>query len=217
MNKVIAGFCVAAICVTGSINAAQAAINATIYENTSASTNALIANQPSNTGAYATFSVPTINFNSNTNGYTIASFFNNPTFTGYNGFNANDGIDNTYTLFTGTTYLNAGTNTFTTTHDDGFELSVPGVGFDLQQPGPTAPVATNYSITAPTAGFYGFTLAYGECCGAPATINFYVNGGPIISSVPEPSTYALLLAGLGLIGFIAYRRKSNSSNLLMAA
>lgn len=208
MNKVIAGFCVAAFCMAGGINAAQAAINATVYENvTSAATNALIANQPSNTGAYATFSVSSIDFNSATNGYTIGSFFGNPTFTGYNGFNPNDTLNNTYTLFTGTTYLNAGANTFTTTHDDGFELSVPGVGFDLQQPGPTAPVATNYNINAPTAGFYSFTMSYGECCGAPATINFDVNGGPIISSpIPEPKTYAMLIAGLGLIGFIAYRR-----------
>jgi PEP-CTERM motif len=37
-----------------------------------------------------------------------------------------------------------------------------------------------------------------------------------VSSVPEPSTYAMLLAGLGLIGFAAYRRKSDSSdNMLM--
>jgi PEP-CTERM motif len=219
MNKVITGFCVAAICATAGINAAQAAINATVYENvTSAANDALIANQPSNTGAYATFSVPTIDFNSATNGYTIGSFFNNPTFTGFNGFNANDTLNNTYTLFTGTTYLNAGANTFTTTHDDGFELSVPGVSFDLQQPGPTSPIPITYAITAPTAGFYGFTLAYGECCGPPATINFDVNGGPIItSSVPEPSTYAMLLAGLGLIGFIAYRRKGDRSSMIMAA
>ncbi|MEO6561477.1 MAG: DUF1566 domain-containing protein [Nitrosospira sp.] len=31
-----------------------------------------------------------------------------------------------------------------------------------------------------------------------------------ISSVPEPETYALLLAGLGLVGFIARRRKQRS-------
>jgi hypothetical protein len=35
--------------------------------------------------------------------------------------------------------------------------------------------------------------------------------------VPEPETYALLLAGLGLIGFTVYRRKNDSSNMLMAA
>ena len=42
------------------------------------------------------------------------------------------------------------------------------------------------------------------------------NGG-VISPVPEPETYAMLLAGLGLIGFITYRRKSDSSIMLGAA
>src|ERR1019366_9254172 len=39
----------------------------------------------------------------------------------------------------------------------------------------------------------------------------------VTTPVPELSTYAMMLAGLGLIGFIAYRRKNNSSNMLMAA
>jgi hypothetical protein len=39
----------------------------------------------------------------------------------------------------------------------------------------------------------------------------------VSAPVPEPSTYAMMLAGFGLIGFIAYRRKNNSSNMLMAA
>jgi hypothetical protein len=34
--------------------------------------------------------------------------------------------------------------------------------------------------------------------------------------IPEPSTYSLLLAGLGLIGFITYRRKNDSSDMPMA-
>ena len=38
-----------------------------------------------------------------------------------------------------------------------------------------------------------------------------------IAPVPEPSTYAMLLAGLGLIGFILYRRKDDSSDMPMAA
>jgi hypothetical protein len=47
-----------------------------------------------------------------------------------------------------------------------------------------------------------------------------VSSGYAISSsspVPEPQTYAMMLAGLGLIGFIAYRRKSDSSNMPMVA
>ncbi len=36
-----------------------------------------------------------------------------------------------------------------------------------------------------------------------------------LSPGPEPETYTMLLAGLGLIGFIAYRRKDDSSDMLM--
>jgi len=48
-------------------------------------------------------------------------------------------------------------------------------------------------------------------------INKYCNSGdcsakytPVVSAVPEPETYAMLLAGLGLIGFSARRRKNNT-------
>jgi hypothetical protein len=30
----------------------------------------------------------------------------------------------------------------------------------------------------------------------------------VVGTIPEPETYAMLLAGLGLLGFIARRRKS---------
>ena len=39
-----------------------------------------------------------------------------------------------------------------------------------------------------------------------------VNDAPFISAVPEPETYAMLLAGLGLIGFTARRRKLSTAN-----
>ncbi|OIQ91466.1 PEP-CTERM motif protein [mine drainage metagenome] len=37
-----------------------------------------------------------------------------------------------------------------------------------------------------------------------------------VSAVPEPQTYAMMLAGLCLIGFILYRRKDDASNVFMA-
>jgi PEP-CTERM motif len=40
------------------------------------------------------------------------------------------------------------------------------------------------------------------------------NGGGVISAVPEPETYAMLLAGLGLIGFTVRRRNNNNHNNL---
>ncbi len=36
------------------------------------------------------------------------------------------------------------------------------------------------------------------------------NGHPVVSPIPEPETYAMLLAGLGLLGFSARRRKNTN-------
>ena len=40
-----------------------------------------------------------------------------------------------------------------------------------------------------------------------------VNDAPFISAVPEPETYAMLLAGLGLIGFTARRRRPTATQV----
>lgn len=42
-----------------------------------------------------------------------------------------------------------------------------------------------------------------------------VSSGYAISAVPEPETYGMWLAGLGLIVLMAYRRKNDFSNMLM--
>ncbi|MDA8172503.1 MAG: PEP-CTERM sorting domain-containing protein [Nitrospiraceae bacterium] len=154
----------------------------------------------------AEFNTSAINYDSRVTGYTPALFFNNPTFFNTSGaFNPNGSLDDTLALFTGQTYLNAGNNTFTTTHDDGFELSVPGVGFDLQQGGPFPPTPITYTITAPSAGLYDFSLSYFEGWGPPATLNYEVNGVPV--GVPEPSTFVLLLVGAASFAVTAVYRK----------
>jgi hypothetical protein len=55
--------------------------------------------------------------------------------------------------------------------------------------------------------FSGLHPVYpGECPGGPACVNGSVDTtGTVV--VPEPGTYTLMLAGLGLLGFVAGRRK----------
>lgn len=42
----------------------------------------------------------------------------------------------------------------------------------------------------------------------PSWGSFHVS--PVVSTVPEPETYAMMLAGLGLLGFTARRRRNNA-------
>ena len=46
----------------------------------------------------------------------------------------------------------------------------------------------------------------GDFAGGPETFLIYNLGG-VTAPIPEPETYALMLAGLGLVGFMARRRK----------
>jgi hypothetical protein len=107
-------------------------------------------------------------------------------------------LDNTVFLFSGSTFLAAGANNFSVLHDDGVELNIDGIGIVLSDPGPTSATESPFTVNASKAGFYKFELAYGECCGGPATVLFNVNGGP--AGIPEPATWAMMLVGFGGMG-----------------
>ena len=53
-------------------------------------------------------------------------------------------------------------------------------------------------------------LARTSVPGTDAVITIATRNGSIVSAVPEPETFAMLLAGLGLMGGIAVRRKKTS-------
>jgi hypothetical protein len=192
--------------------AAQAAINVSIWTGQpAAGANATVATAAGLGAPTATTTVGAINFNSAVGGYTIGGFLNNPVLPAAV---ASASLNDTYMLFTGQITLAAGANLFSITHDDGLQLIIDGgVGTVVNQPGPTAPVATPFTATAPSAGTYNFQLAYGECCGPPADLIWFFNGAPV-GTVPEPASWAMMLLGFAGIGMAIRRSRKPGLELL---
>lgn len=181
-----------------------------IYLDSPAAGNATIANRPA--GPWdATFTFNgTANFDNrslspvDSNFNTIDQFLATGGVAGIGGTVGSHAFNNTYFFFTGSVGLHAGANTFTITHDDGFEFDILSTaGIDFSAPGPTAPTPSTVIITVPTTGNYDFNFAYGETFGGPGVIT--VLGGTL-QPVPEAASLAILGGGLGLLGLGLRRR-----------
>jgi PEP-CTERM motif len=110
-------------------------------------------------------------------------------------------MDRTFIELVGNMSVTAG-QIFNAIHDDGITLVIDGVTV-ISSTGPTPPESSSGTYAGLTDPNALVQVYYGECCGAPAVL--------IASSVPEPQTYAMLLAGLGLLGFMVRRRKTNNN------
>ena len=102
-------------------------------------------------------------------------------------------------------------------------LTVPGT-YGLFMPGADGMVNTADDMATPYAWTYGGTPTVHKVTLAPGDYYYAVTalgapvGAYVIASatavgtptaIPEPETYALLLAGLGVVGFLARRRRFN--------
>jgi hypothetical protein len=56
-----------------------------------------------------------------------------------------------------------------------------------------------------------------DITGVPSNVGYWAMDNVNVTAVPEPSTYAFFLAGLGFIGLVACRRKNDSLNMSMTA
>ena len=170
------------------------------------SQNAIVANVPG-TAADVTFSVNSP-FNFSASGATVSAWLASSA-----AFNIventagtlaslmDNGTFGTLLSFTGQVSVTNGEQ-FTVTHDDGLTLIIGGLDLGFN-PGPTSPQISTATYTGPT-GTFAFQLVYGECCGGPAVLQVDL---PFTAAVPEPETYALMLAGLGALGFVSRRRR----------
>jgi len=99
-----------------------------------------------------------------------------------------------------------------------FDNAIHAFGFDYgSYYNSTATVALNgYAASTTNGGFFGIidTNAFSTVQYTADYANLFDNvtySTSITSAVPEPETYAMMLAGLGLIGAIARRRKAKQT------
>jgi hypothetical protein len=96
----------------------------------------------------------------------------------------------------------AGTYTFSLTSDDGSLAFIDG-NLVVDDGNPHGPAFASNSIFL-AAGKHTFEVQFFECCGDPSGLDFG-HEGTTISSVPEPSTWAMLLLGFGGLGLMYHR------------
>jgi len=182
-------------------------VSGTIWEVTTAQAQNATINSvpPAGATAGATFLAPSnpLSFTGDTTAsYTLGGFLASGGATNVNffgGATAGDNLNSTLMEVTGSVTVTSG-ETFGVGHDDGFSLRIGG--WLDSTPGPTSFIVTPVTYTGPS-GTFAFKLAYGECCGPPAFLTVDLP----LSSVPEPSTWAMMGLGFAGLGFFGYRAR----------
>ena len=103
------------------------------------------------------------------------------------------------------TWTSSSATTGNVTSDDGSTLIIGGnklVNMQNEQ--------TSHTESFASGAYNGarLDLYYVEGNGAPAVLDFNINGGNLTAPVPEISTWAMMILGFFGVGSMAYRRKS---------
>ena len=103
-------------------------------------------------------------------------------------------LNSTYYSYLWVTGTSGKAGTATISHDDGASVYQGGSGIYLS-PAETSDITQSFGI-----GAGAYQVAYIEANGSPSDLHLTVPG------VPEPSTWAMMLAGFGGLGFVAFVR-----------
>lgn len=115
-------------------------------------------------------------------------------------------------LVAGTVYTLSFALGATSLHDAVVSVTAPGAAgtfttFASGSSGGFSNVWTTYSLTFTASGSDTLLFAAVPASGGPVSIGL---DNITVTAVPEPSAYAMALAGLGALGFMARRRKSRA-------
>jgi fibro-slime domain-containing protein len=146
---------------------------------------------------------------------TVALPFGNNSFFPTNGTGSNDANGYQTAELSGTfTLAAANTVTFNVNSDDDAFVYVNGtlVG---QNGGVHPATSASYSDSL-GVGTYSLNVFYADRDQTQAVLDFSVNGATV-DPVPEPSTWALMIAGMAMLGGYAYRQRKSMTPLVKFA
>lgn len=101
-------------------------------------------------------------------------------------------------------YWNSGDFTYTATRlSEASTIQYDGLVYSLVHLSPEINASTGFMMTAPWGGDMTANLT--------SRFEMNITSGQNVAPVPEPETYAMMLAGLGLLGVVARRRRQKTA------